>query len=342
MAEPRESSSAGQGPGRAGGAPTPAQAVTWPPGTPPLPGADLLLAPAAGPRGGGAQVGGPGWVGWRRWPSCKSGRPAAPSCDSSSLMRRVETLLQPAAPPLWESAGAVAGLGVLGLASDARLVAVEGRDVEHVAVRAHPDGLHLPVARQRRRVRGAAGAEDLKLEGWAVGAASQGPQQPRTLCLASPDLGPAEALPTPVSLSPGRAAVAGLCRSPVCHRDLQKNLVQVTVPGGQAHGGGSSPTQTLFPCTSPALKWPGATPLGPGGLGASSPHPGPGQSRAQGSGTSARRPQRPCQGHLSWLPDPVHSPPGRLTASAPGAAGTTSGHPGCSPSRSCGSGASGG
>lgn len=54
--------------------------------------------------------------------------------------------------------GVLSGPGV----SDARLVAVEGRDVEHVAVRAHPHGLHLPVAGQRGRVRGAARAEDLE------------------------------------------------------------------------------------------------------------------------------------------------------------------------------------
>lgn len=49
--------------------------------------------------------------------------------------------------------------------SDARLVAVEGRDVEHVAVCAHADRLHLPVAGQRGRVGGAAGAEDLEGSG---------------------------------------------------------------------------------------------------------------------------------------------------------------------------------
>ena len=59
-----------------------------------------------------------------------------------------------------------------GTGSDARLVAVEGRDVEHVAVRAHAHGLHLPVAGQRRRVRGAARAEDLEGEQRAAGPVS--------------------------------------------------------------------------------------------------------------------------------------------------------------------------
>ena len=65
---------------------------------------------------------------------------------------------RPSEPPLWSPAGPAGSRAV----SDARLVAVEGRDVEHVAVRAHADRLHLPVARQRRRVRGAARAEDLE------------------------------------------------------------------------------------------------------------------------------------------------------------------------------------
>lgn len=64
---------------------------------------------------------------------------------------------RPSEPPPWSPAGPAGSRAV----SDARLVAVEGRDVEHVAVRAHADRLHLPVARQRRRVRGAARAEDL-------------------------------------------------------------------------------------------------------------------------------------------------------------------------------------
>lgn len=47
------------------------------------------------------------------------------------------------------------------LGSDGRLVAVERRDVKHVAVGADPDRLHLAVPRQRSRMRRAAGAEDL-------------------------------------------------------------------------------------------------------------------------------------------------------------------------------------
>lgn len=45
---------------------------------------------------------------------------------------------------------------------DAGLVAVEGRDVKHVAVCANPDGLHLAVPGQRSRMGGTARAEDLK------------------------------------------------------------------------------------------------------------------------------------------------------------------------------------
>lgn len=48
------------------------------------------------------------------------------------------------------------------LRSDARLVTVEGRDMEHVAVCADPDRLHLTVSRQRSRMGRAARAEDLK------------------------------------------------------------------------------------------------------------------------------------------------------------------------------------
>ena len=48
------------------------------------------------------------------------------------------------------------------LGSDAGLVAVEGCDMKHVAVCAHPDGLHLAVSGQRSRMGGAARAEDLK------------------------------------------------------------------------------------------------------------------------------------------------------------------------------------
>lgn len=47
------------------------------------------------------------------------------------------------------------------LRSDARLVTVEGRDMEHVAVCADPDRLHLTVSRQRSRMGRAARAEDL-------------------------------------------------------------------------------------------------------------------------------------------------------------------------------------
>lgn len=72
------------------------------------------------------------------------------------------------------------------------------------------------------------------------------------------------------------------------------------------------PPRTLFPCTSPALQWPGAAPSGPRGLGASSPRPGPGQSRAQGSRTSAPRPQRPYQapGTLVLASRSCAQPPG--------------------------------
>lgn len=80
--------------------------------------------------------------------------------------------------------GALSGVAVPRPASDARLVAVEGRDVEHVAVRAHSHRLHLPVAGQRGRVRGAAGAEDLEDEGGAVSRArvpaAPGPHPLRT------------------------------------------------------------------------------------------------------------------------------------------------------------------
>lgn len=48
------------------------------------------------------------------------------------------------------------------LGSDAGLVAVEGRDVKHVAVCANPDGLHLAISGQRSGMGGAARAEDLK------------------------------------------------------------------------------------------------------------------------------------------------------------------------------------
>lgn len=56
------------------------------------------------------------------------------------------------------------GLCTLGddMELDAGLVAVEGCDVKHVAVCANPDGLHLAIPRQRGRMGGAAGAEDLK------------------------------------------------------------------------------------------------------------------------------------------------------------------------------------
>lgn len=46
--------------------------------------------------------------------------------------------------------------------SDAGLVAVEGRDVKHVAMCANPDGFHLTVSGQRGRMGGAARAKDLK------------------------------------------------------------------------------------------------------------------------------------------------------------------------------------
>lgn len=46
--------------------------------------------------------------------------------------------------------------------SDAGLVAVEGRDVKHVAVCANPDGFHLTISGQRSRMGGAARAKDLK------------------------------------------------------------------------------------------------------------------------------------------------------------------------------------
>lgn len=48
------------------------------------------------------------------------------------------------------------------LGSDAGLVAVEGRDMKHVAVCADPDRLHLAISRQRSRMGRAARAEDLK------------------------------------------------------------------------------------------------------------------------------------------------------------------------------------
>lgn len=48
------------------------------------------------------------------------------------------------------------------LGSDAGLVAVEGRDVKHVAVRAHSDRLHLAISGQWCRVGGATRAEDLE------------------------------------------------------------------------------------------------------------------------------------------------------------------------------------
>lgn len=44
---------------------------------------------------------------------------------------------------------------------DAGLVAVEGRDMKHVAVCADPDGFHLAVPGQRSRMGGAARAKDL-------------------------------------------------------------------------------------------------------------------------------------------------------------------------------------
>lgn len=47
------------------------------------------------------------------------------------------------------------------LGLDASLVAVEGRDMKHVAVRANPDRLHLAIPGQRSRVGRAARAEDL-------------------------------------------------------------------------------------------------------------------------------------------------------------------------------------
>lgn len=46
--------------------------------------------------------------------------------------------------------------------SDARLVAVEGRNVKHVAMCANPDGFHLTISGQRGRMGGAARAKDLK------------------------------------------------------------------------------------------------------------------------------------------------------------------------------------
>lgn len=46
--------------------------------------------------------------------------------------------------------------------SDGRLVAVERRDMKHVAVGADPDGFYLTVPRQGGRVGRAARAEDLK------------------------------------------------------------------------------------------------------------------------------------------------------------------------------------
>lgn len=48
------------------------------------------------------------------------------------------------------------------LGLDAGLVAVEGRDMKHVAVCANPDGLHLAIPGQRSRMGRAARAEDLK------------------------------------------------------------------------------------------------------------------------------------------------------------------------------------
>lgn len=51
---------------------------------------------------------------------------------------------------------------VLLVGSDASLVAVEGRDMKHVAVCADPDGFHLTISGQRSRMGGAARAKDLK------------------------------------------------------------------------------------------------------------------------------------------------------------------------------------
>lgn len=48
------------------------------------------------------------------------------------------------------------------LGSDASLVAVEGRDMKHVAVCANPDRFHLTVSGQGSRMGGAARAKDLK------------------------------------------------------------------------------------------------------------------------------------------------------------------------------------
>lgn len=48
--------------------------------------------------------------------------------------------------------------------SDGRLVAVERRDMKHVAVGADPDGFNLAVPRQGSRVGRAARAENLKWE----------------------------------------------------------------------------------------------------------------------------------------------------------------------------------
>lgn len=108
-----------------------------------------------------------GW--WRHWSSGVRA-PAAPAAAGPAGGRDAAKPLPPAdGPPQWRRRArpseppprSPAGPAGSRAVSDARLVAVEGRDVEHVAVRAHADRLHLPVARQRRRVRGAARAEDL-------------------------------------------------------------------------------------------------------------------------------------------------------------------------------------
>lgn len=144
----RGCSSAGQG--TAGGEP----ALPLVPRAPSLAGADLLLPPVAGL--GCPRAARPAWL--DRGAGC-SGR-----LHASGLMKCGETPPDTSAGVKGAGGrpgrlpGVLSGPGV----SDARLVAVEGRDVEHVAVCAHPHGLHLPVAGQRGRVRGAARAEDLE------------------------------------------------------------------------------------------------------------------------------------------------------------------------------------
>lgn len=187
--------------------------------------------------------------------------------------------------------------------SHARLVAVEGCDVEHVAVCAHADRLHLPVAGQRGRVGGAAGAEDL--EGSRAVSGERAPHRPGPPPLASaaqaerpedksePEVPPASCTSLPAR--PGRAPAGGQgLLAPGWGWDLQENLGQVVALGGQLL---QAPVWTLCACPVP-----GAEAVG---------------SRYSTIQPCAQSPRSVSSQSRAWAPGPLHKDPNVLASTAP-------------------------